>query len=639
MGGGKVQASTLIGSDLVRAMEASRYLCLLPMSSSGLVGGCVLLVLSLGWAGVIGIAAMVLATCLNFELARRIKATERLELRAADRRLGLLRLVIGDIKPIKLLSWEEQYMDAIDTARRVEVGYMRRFRILYQGSTQIGRAVPFLAACPAFVYISQAGGGLLDAADVFAALSVFTSLRMALIMLPTGLAEWARIQVSFARVERYLELPEHAPLPPLPPLPPATPDAVGTPPLEEAEAATPRRDLARASPSDGAPSWEATLEGGAAGTALARVDEAVFAWSGGGCGGGGGDGGRFLLQVGSGGLEVGGDEVVGVVGPIGSGKSSLLCAVLGEMPRLAVAGSGRIADAAGQARVWPAQAAALVRSVCYVQQRPCVLSCSILENITFGAPLRRLRLARAIEGACLGPDLQQMPAGLDTLVGERGVTLSGGQQMRVALARALYQRPALLFADDPLAAVDARVGAHLFRSLREYATGGRAVVLALNQLHLARRCSRLVVLEAGRITAQGPSAEVATDHLSAFPSPQGDEAGSAASVGDTGSEIAEAGASPAEAGGALGEERDGAVAELSVAAAVECSVAAAKLGAPAQRTAEARRTGRFSGSTLCRYLRSFGRCHFALCCVLAAAAWGLRPDGLQRPLVGRLAGP
>ena len=257
-------------------------------------------------------------------------------------------------------------------------------------------------------------------------------------MLPTGLAEWARIQVSFARVERYLELPEHAPLPPLPPLPPATPDAVGTPPLEEAEAATPRRDLARASPSDGAPSWEATLEGGAAGTALARVDEAVFAWSEGdsggggddgssGGGGGGGDGGRFLLQVGSGGLEVGGDEVVGVVGPIGSGKSSLLCAVLGEMPRLAVAGSGRIADAAGQARVWPAQAAALVRSVCYVQQRPCVLSCSILENITFGAPLRRLRLARAIEGACLGPDLQQMPAGLDTLVGAlRGSSLPGG---------------------------------------------------------------------------------------------------------------------------------------------------------------------------------------------------------------------
>ena len=127
------------------------------------------------------------------------------------------------------------------------------------------------------------------------------------------------------------------------------------------------------------------------------------------------------------------------------------------------------------------------------------------------------------------------------------MTLSGGQQMRVALARALYQRhprpllppaaggrgpaaadwtvarccrPALLFADDPLAAVDARVGAHLFRSLREYATGeqgrggltrrhrlwrkvcvprvgGRAVVLALNQLHLARRCSRLASNEEG----------------------------------------------------------------------------------------------------------------------------------------------
>jgi hypothetical protein len=95
------------------------------------------------------------------ELGKRIKRIEHLEMLATDKRLAIIRQVIHDAKAIKLSSWEESYVEAIGRARGVEVGHMRTFRILYQGSTQLGRALPFLAACPAFVYMSLTTEGLL----------------------------------------------------------------------------------------------------------------------------------------------------------------------------------------------------------------------------------------------------------------------------------------------------------------------------------------------------------------------------------------------------------------------------------------------------------------------------------------------
>ena len=100
-----VQPSTLIGSDMVRAFEATKMLSLLPMCISGILGGFVLLVVTIGWAGVLGISIMVGITLLNIELGKRIKIVEHKEMLATDHRLAIIRQVIHDIKPIKLCSW------------------------------------------------------------------------------------------------------------------------------------------------------------------------------------------------------------------------------------------------------------------------------------------------------------------------------------------------------------------------------------------------------------------------------------------------------------------------------------------------------------------------------------------------------
>ena len=146
---------------------------------------------------------------MNFCVGNRIKKVEHKEMQCADKRLGIIRQVINDIKPIKLCSWEESFMEKIFEARKEECKHMRRFRILYQGVSQLARAVPFLAACPTFVYMAATGEEFV-AADIFAALTVFMSLRLALIMLPTSLALLAATRVGFTRVEEYLLLPEHA---------------------------------------------------------------------------------------------------------------------------------------------------------------------------------------------------------------------------------------------------------------------------------------------------------------------------------------------------------------------------------------------------------------------------------------------
>jgi len=101
----------------------------------------------------------------------------------------------------------------------------------------------------------------------------------------------------------------------------------------------------------------------------------------------------------------------------------------------------------------------------------------------------------------LNSDLKLLSHGVNTIVGERGTSLSGGQQQRVCIARALYNEPELIVADDPIAAVDAVVGGKIFNNLKEYiSVGNRGMLIVLNQYHLLHKCDRIVFLEYGQST-------------------------------------------------------------------------------------------------------------------------------------------
>jgi len=191
-------------------------------------------------------------------------------------------------------------------------------------------------------------------------------------------------------------------------------------------------------------------------------------------------------------LRVHRGELVAIVGPVGSGKSSILAALLGELQPTNVSVS--------------TQPAVEVRgTVAYCQQIPWIMSGTVRDNILFGLPYEEHRFNAAVDAAALQDDLRAMPAGVDTEIGERGISISGGQKARLSLARAAYSQAEVQLMDDPLSAVDPRVGRDLFT--RCIGPGGvmekATRVLVTHQKQYLPKCDRIVVVRQGKIVEQG----------------------------------------------------------------------------------------------------------------------------------------
>jgi ATP-binding cassette subfamily B multidrug efflux pump len=201
-------------------------------------------------------------------------------------------------------------------------------------------------------------------------------------------------------------------------------------------------------------------------------------------------------------LQVAPGQTVAVVGRTGSGKSTLLSLI----PRLLDPPEGRLfVDNTDIVRL---PLARLRSSIAFVPQETFLFSATIAENITFGRPeAPREDVAEAARLAGLESDIAAFPQGLDTLVGERGLTLSGGQKQRVALARALLLNPRMLLLDDCLSAVDTKTEDRILRNLRSVFRG-RTVFLVSNRVSTVRDADLIVVLEHGRIAERGTHAQL-----------------------------------------------------------------------------------------------------------------------------------
>uniref|UniRef100_A0AAQ4QHA0 ATP-binding cassette, sub-family C (CFTR/MRP), member 8 n=1 Tax=Gasterosteus aculeatus aculeatus TaxID=481459 RepID=A0AAQ4QHA0_GASAC len=178
-----------------------------------------------------------------------------------------------------------------------------------------------------------------------------------------------------------------------------------------------------------------------------------------------------------------------IVGQVGCGKSSLLLAALGEMQRV----SGVVA--------WNRKRGA----VGYASQKPWLLNATLVENITFEMPMIQPRYDAVIEACSLQPDIDILPQGDQTEIGERGIILSGGQKQRISVARALYQQTNVVFLDDPFSALDIHLSDHLMQDgiLKLLREEKRTVVLVTHKLQYLPQADWIIAMKDGTIQTEG----------------------------------------------------------------------------------------------------------------------------------------
>ncbi|XP_045840743.1 ATP-binding cassette sub-family C member 3 isoform X4 [Meles meles] len=185
-------------------------------------------------------------------------------------------------------------------------------------------------------------------------------------------------------------------------------------------------------------------------------------------------------------IQVPKGALVAVVGPVGCGKSSLLSALLGEMEKL----EGTVC---------------VKGSVAYVPQQAWIQNCTLQENVLFGRALDPKRYHRTLEACALLADLEMLPGGDQTEIGEKGINLSGGQRQRVSLARAVYSEADLFLLDDPLSAVDSHVAKHIFDQVigPEGVLAGKTRVLVTHSISFLPQMDIIIVLADGQVSEVG----------------------------------------------------------------------------------------------------------------------------------------
>uniref|UniRef100_A0AAY4EVS8 ATP-binding cassette, sub-family C (CFTR/MRP), member 9 n=1 Tax=Denticeps clupeoides TaxID=299321 RepID=A0AAY4EVS8_9TELE len=192
-----------------------------------------------------------------------------------------------------------------------------------------------------------------------------------------------------------------------------------------------------------------------------------------------------------------------IVGQVGCGKSSLLLAMLGEMQSI----SGKV--------YWSSKNR---YSVAYAAQKSWLLNATVEENITFGSPFSKQRYKAVIDACSLQPDIDLLPFGDQTEIGERGINLSGGQRQRICVARALYQNTNIVFLDDPFSALDIHLSDHLMLEgiLKFLQDDKRTVVLVTHKLQYLIHADWIIAMKDGTVLREGTLKDIQNNDVELY---------------------------------------------------------------------------------------------------------------------------
>ncbi|KAG9126177.1 hypothetical protein FRC07_004584 [Ceratobasidium sp. 392] len=440
--------NNLMSTDLGNITEGRDFLFVILYSPVQIIISVFLLYNILGWSAIVGMVAMLVSFPIPGKVAQLVNNVQVERMKKTDARVQSVTESMNVIRMIKLFGWEKKIKDQVEEKREEELRWYKKRQFLGLVNMNINYVLPLIVMIATFASHTLWFKKTLDASAVFSSIGIFDVLRNQLFMLFWQIP--MNIQAKTELLDVYSEKDTAAIIEPSPP---SEPSAVGF--------------------RNATFTWTRQLPGTP--TPSRR---------------------NFKLHIDSEVLFRRG-KINMIVGPTGCGKTSLLMALLGEMhfvPSVPDSWFGLPREG----------------GVAYAAQEAWVQNETIRENILFGAEYDEARYKKVISQCALERDLTLFDAGDQTEVGEKGMTLSGGQKARVSLARAIYSKAEIIILDDVLSALDVHTSRWIVDNcFHGDLVSGRTMLIVTHNVAMVSEVADFVISLSsdGRIASQGSIAD------------------------------------------------------------------------------------------------------------------------------------
>ncbi|CAN9508515.1 unnamed protein product [Ophioblennius macclurei] len=454
-----------------------------------IVMGVILLYYLLGPSALVGAAVIVLLAPVQYRIATKLANTQKTTLEHSTDRLKKTSEILKGIKLLKLYAWENIFCDSVEETRGKELTSLRTFAFYTSMSIFMNAAIPIAAVLATFVvhhFISVSGP---SPSEAFAALALFHILVTPLFLLSTVVRFAVKALVSVQKLSEFLQSDEIGD------------DSwrngdisvsleAGKKHLGVTKAINRKHPMRYQMDNYEQPSRRQTRPSETEDVAV-KVSGGSFTW------------GNNLVTLSDISIRIPTGQLTMIVGQVGCGKSSLLLAMLGEMQAV----DGRVC--------WSNKNR---YSVAYAAQKSWLLNATLEENITFGSSFNKQRYKAVIDACSLQPDIDLLPFGDQTEIGERGINLSGGQRQRICVARALYQNTNIVFLDDPFSALDIHLSDHLMQEgiLKFLQDDKRTVVLVTHKLQYLTNADWIIAMKDGSVLREGTLKDIQTHDIELY---------------------------------------------------------------------------------------------------------------------------
>ncbi|CDK25828.1 unnamed protein product [Kuraishia capsulata CBS 1993] len=447
---------TIMGTDLSRIDFAVAYLPFIFGFPLPMIVIIVLLIVNIGPTALVGIASFFVFGGLLGGIVKQLMSFRVTANKFTDARVNLIKELLKNFKMIKYYAWESSFLENITAVRISEMHNVLMIQTIMCIMVACATTLPTLCSLVSFLVLYRINSSR-SVADIFSSLSLFEEFATQLIMIPVALSSATDALVAVKRVLEYVcsgDIDEQDLDSEL---------LLIKKTLESSGSVLRAVDACFEWETFEAEEEEADLKDGQVPNVEAKPDPELK-----------GPEKTSFPGLNNINLELRKGEFVVVTGLIGSGKSSLLYALSGFMHRT----QGHVASIGDL----------------LLCGNPWVQNATVKENIIFGKQFYQQKYDNVISACSLEADLETLSAGDMTEVGERGITLSGGQKARINLARAVYAEPDILLLDDVLSAVDARVGKHIMQACILGLLKNKTRVLATHQLSLISAADRVIFM-------------------------------------------------------------------------------------------------------------------------------------------------